>query len=205
MAVSTALHAALICALVFLWPGHRERLVRAPKVMSVFIPQLVQAPVEPPRPRPVAPASKPRPAPTAPAPVTAMPALAPMEMPVASPIARSETVATQPMAPPAEAAPPVAVPAITPPRHDAAYLSNPPPRYPPIARRNGEQGRVLLRVLVTTEGLAETIEIRTSSGSERLDRAALETVRSWRFVPARQGERAVSAWVLVPITFSLDS
>ena len=129
-----------------------------------------------------------------------------MEMPVAAPIALPEAIASPPAVVPlpAPGAPPVAAP-VTPPRHDAAYLSNPPPRYPPIARRNGEQGRVVLRVLVTIDGQADTVEVRTSSGSERLDRAAVETVRNWRFVPARQGERAVAAWVLVPITFSLDT
>jgi protein TonB len=49
------------------------------------------------------------------------------------------------------------------------------------------------------------VEIRTSSGVERLDRAALDAVRRWRFVPARQGDTPVDAWVLVPIRFSLDS
>ena len=33
---------------------------------------------------------------------------------------------------------------------------------------------------------------------------AIDTVKRWRFVPARQGDRAVAAWVLVPITFSLE-
>ena len=67
-----------------------------------------------------------------------------------------------------------------------------------------EQGRVVLRVLVSTEGLAEKVELRTSSGSSRLDQSALETVRGWKFVPARQGTSPVAAWVLVPISFSLQ-
>jgi protein TonB len=67
-----------------------------------------------------------------------------------------------------------------------------------------EQGRVVLRVLVNADGLAERVELRTSSGSSRLDQSALETVRSWKFVPARQGANPVAAWVLVPISFSLQ-
>jgi protein TonB len=67
-----------------------------------------------------------------------------------------------------------------------------------------EQGRVVLRVLVTADGAPETVELRTSSGSARLDGAALETVKRWKFVPARQGERPVTAWVLVPISFALE-
>lgn len=103
-------------------------------------------------------------------------------------------------APATAAAPPVLVS----PRFDAAYLQNPPPVYPPLARRLGEQGRVLLQVFVTADGVAGTVDLRSTSGSERLDRAALETVRLWRFVPARQGETPVAAWVLVPISFSLE-
>lgn len=92
-----------------------------------------------------------------------------------------------------------------PPRFDAAYLQNPSPEYPSLSRRMGEEGRVVLRVLVTPEGRAEQLEIRTSSGFARLDQAALDTVRRWRFAPARQGAESVHAWVLIPVTFSLDS
>jgi protein TonB len=67
-----------------------------------------------------------------------------------------------------------------------------------------EQGRVLVRVLVGVDGLAERIELKESSGSIRLDQAALETIRTWTFVPARRGDETVSAWVIVPITFTLD-
>ena len=90
-----------------------------------------------------------------------------------------------------------------PPRFDAAYLDNPAPAYPPLARRMGNQGRVLLRVEVNPQGRAEHVLVRNSSGFPRLDDAAVDTVRQWHFVPARQGELAVSAWVLVPVVFTL--
>jgi protein TonB len=101
---------------------------------------------------------------------------------------------------PAEAAPPP----VAPPSFNADYLHNPPPHYPPLSRRLGETGRVVLRVLVTAVGTADRVELRTSSGSRRLDSAALETVQRWKFVPARQGETPVAAWVLVPILFTLE-
>jgi len=104
------------------------------------------------------------------------------------------------VAAPVAPAPPVPA---TPPRFDADYLRNPAPAYPPLSRRNAEQGRVLLRVLVGPDGDAREVTIQTSSGFERLDRAAQETVRQWRFVPARSGTTAVAAWVIVPISFSL--
>ena len=87
----------------------------------------------------------------------------------------------------------------------AAYLSNPAPRYPSAARRAGEQGTVTLRVLVTREGLPTRIDVEKSSGSLHLDAAALEAVKAWRFVPARQGADAVESWMLVPIVFRLEA
>jgi protein TonB len=110
-------------------------------------------------------------------------------------------VAVAPPQPPAPPAPPAPV---HPPSFNAAYLQNPPPLYPAQSRRLGETGRVILRVLVTERGMPERVELRTSSGSRRLDGAALETVQRWKFVPARQGDTPVSAWVLVPILFTLE-
>jgi len=89
------------------------------------------------------------------------------------------------------------------PRFDAEYLDNPSPPYPAISRRFGEQGRVLLRVNVDAEGRAGEVQLHTSSGSPRLDQSALDTVRRWKFVPARRGQEPVAAWVLIPIAFTL--
>ena len=93
---------------------------------------------------------------------------------------------------------------MTPPHFDADYLRNPAPEYPAFSKRRGEEGRVLLRVNVGADGLPRAIEIHTTSGFERLDDAAVETVKRWKFVPARQGDKPVAAWVLVPISFSLE-
>ena len=120
----------------------------------------------------------------------------PPESPAPAPV-----VAALPVAPIA-AAPTVAP--MVPPRFDASYLDNPAPAYPTMSRRQHEEGRVLLRVLVAADGRAESVEIATSSGFERLDRAALDAVRRWRFVPARRGGDAVAATVNVPIAFALD-
>jgi protein TonB len=94
--------------------------------------------------------------------------------------------------------------AVTPPVFNADYLENPSPAYPPLSRRMREQGRVMLRVLVNAKGTADDVQIRTSSGISRLDEAAQETVRRWKFVPAKRGTEAVSAWVLIPISFRLE-
>ena len=91
------------------------------------------------------------------------------------------------------------------PRFDAVYLQNPEPEYPVLSKRLGEEGKVILRVLVSAEGLPEQVEIRQTSGHARLDQAALGTVRRWRFTPARRGSERLAAWVLVPLSFQLEA
>lgn len=90
-----------------------------------------------------------------------------------------------------------------PPRFNADYLRNPPPAYPASSRRRGEEGRVLLRVQVMADGHPAQVLVHASCGFEHLDNAALDAVRHWQFVPARQGGDAVAAWVIVPVHFSL--
>jgi protein TonB len=69
----------------------------------------------------------------------------------------------------------------------------------------GMEGKVLLKVFVSREGGVLNIEISQSSGYEILDNAALEAVKNWRFVPARQGETPRDEWVQVqvPVAFVL--
>ncbi|MBU3724220.1 MAG: energy transducer TonB [Burkholderiaceae bacterium] len=77
---------------------------------------------------------------------------------------------------------------------DASYRGNRVPDYPVISRRLGEQGIVVLRVLITSDGRASDVQLVKTSGSSRLDGAAMETVKEWRFVPALKGGRPVAAW-----------
>lgn len=125
------------------------------------------------------------------------------------PVKTTADTASRPAAVPAPAS--AAVPTATPPapvpisaaRYDADYLNNPPPVYPPLARRLGEEGKVLLRVQVSPEGLPLAVEIHQSSGHPRLDEAARKAAGRWRFVPARQGNNAITSWVEIPVQFSL--
>jgi len=100
--------------------------------------------------------------------------------------------------------PVAAAPAESAPVFDAAYLRNAPPNYPALSRRLGEHGRVQLRVFVSADGQPETVDIKTGSGSPRLDAAAQDAVRRWRFAPAKRGDTAIGAWVVVPIVFHLE-
>ena len=86
---------------------------------------------------------------------------------------------------------------------NAGYLHNPAPAYPMAARRAGQEGTVMLRVLVSREGLPARVELDRSSGSAGLDAAAQNAVRGWRFAPARQGTDAIESWMMVPVVFRL--
>lgn len=92
----------------------------------------------------------------------------------------------------------------TPAIFDASYLQNPTPSYPVTSRRLKEEGLVLLSVYVNNAGNVEKIEIKKSSGFERLDNTALNTVKNWRFIAAKKDQQFVSSWVQVPINFILE-
>lgn len=98
----------------------------------------------------------------------------------------------------------VSAPVFSPPRFDAQYLNNPAPAYPLLSKRLGEQGVVMLRVMVSALGLAERVEIHMSSGIDRLDTAAVAAVRQWRFIPAMQGDAATTGIAIIPINFQLS-
>ncbi|MCL2162016.1 MAG: energy transducer TonB [Betaproteobacteria bacterium] len=89
------------------------------------------------------------------------------------------------------------------PNFNVSYFSNPEPDYPSASRRLREQGLVKLRVHVTVEGRAGEVTLHTSSGFDRLDRAALDAVKRWRFRPARRAGTPVAGWVVVPVRFEL--
>ncbi len=196
LVVVAAAHVALIVAMLHHQPrfSAAEAALTMVSVITPPRPAPVEQPPEPPRPKVKRIVKK-----VAPPPIAA-PSPSAISVPPAPPAPpQAEVVATAPPARPAPAPPaPIVLP-----RFDADYLQNPPPSYPAQARRMGEQGRVLLRVVVRPDGMPDSVVLRQSSGSARLDEAALEAVRKWRFVPARQGSTPVTAAVIVPIVFSL--
>lgn len=104
--------------------------------------------------------------------------------------------APSPLPPAASGAPSVMPPQVA--------NGNRPPGYPPAARRRGQEGVVIIRVTVAADGRASATAIITSSGVRILDEAAIEAVRSWRFVPAHHGDEQVAGTLDVPIRFDLD-
>jgi len=97
-----------------------------------------------------------------------------------------------------------AVPPLELPRYDAAYLANPPPVYPALARRRGIEGKVILEAHINTAGIPFAVKVVTSAGDASLDEAALNAVWHWRFIAAKRGDQAVEAWVRIPLVFRLD-
>jgi protein TonB len=200
LALIVALHAGALWGLMQI-QSVREAVEEAVPIMVglVTLPPkeppkpLIEPPPPPPKPRPV----KPRPEPQ----MIAARTEAPVEMTAPLPEPEPVIVEEPPPPPPPAAAP---VP-IIPPNFVAAYLDNPAPAYPASSKRLGETGTVLLRVVVDENGRPESINVTTSSGFERLDRAAIDAVRRWKFVPAKQGDRPVKAAVLVPLEFQLSS
>lgn len=122
------------------------------------------------------------------------------------PVERADNpnVIEQVIEPPAPVAPPKEEP-ITLPSADANYLHNPAPEYPEFAQTQGWEGTVVLNVFVLPNGKVKNIEVKQSSGRKVLDEAALQTVKRWSFVPAKQGDTTVEAWVEVPIDFRLSN
>lgn len=155
---------------------------------------------EPPKPQPRPPAQQAVQRQRAETPVAVV---RPADVPAADDPAAAEPPAAAPTAHSQATLREDAAPALTPPRFDAAYLDNRAPDYPPLSRRLGEQGRVVLRVWVDTDGAAREVQLHASSGYPRLDEAAVAAVKRWRFVPARRGDMPVAEWVRVPIPFVL--
>jgi protein TonB len=115
-----------------------------------------------------------------------------------------EAAASTAAAAPSTASGKTGSPSLVEPSADADYLKNPPPGYPRISRRNGEQGTVIVRVFISTQGTPEKAEVRTSSGFARLDQAALEAVQRWRFVPGRRNGTPEAMWFNIPVRFILE-
>ena len=84
------------------------------------------------------------------------------------------------------------------------YSVPPVPAYPILSRQKGEQGTVLIAVLLDSAGRQKQITIQTSSGYPALDQSALAALRAARFNPYVADGKAQPVWVLVPIKFVLS-
>jgi periplasmic protein TonB len=202
-------HAAALWAL-------QTGLIR--RTVELIVPvEMLSELISPPAPRVQAPPAPEPPAPVKqPAPQKVQRATAPAPQPVAvadptpapAPNAPTGTTEPQPAAPSmAVAAAPAAAPApakVELPSSDADYLQNPKPVYPPMSKRLGEQGRVMVRVLIGVDGAVQSATLAKSSGYDRLDQAAMAAVVKWRFVPGKRGGVAEAMWHQIPVNFVLE-
>lgn len=203
-----------------LWALQSGLLMRAVEVVVPveILSQFIEPPKPtPPPPTPPAPPVPPKQPVVRPKPAALPPPPQPMAIPdrTPAPAAPTGVIAppvplppiTEPVAPAPAPAPPPAPPAppqIQLPSSDAAYLQNPSPVYPAISRRLGEQGKVLVRVLIGVNGTPERVEIKRSSGFERLDRAATEYVMKCRYVPGKVNGVVQAMWYEAPVNFVLE-
>lgn len=87
----------------------------------------------------------------------------------------------------------------------ARYVVAPAPVYPLAARRAEEEGRVMLRVQVRADDSVGFVDVQTSSGSPRLDAAAVDAVKRARFAAARtKSGKGADSVLVVPIRFKLE-
>lgn len=185
----------------------------APARPAAAKPQPARPQAKPTQPPPTA---QPLPTPSAPA-RSQPPAALPAAVPAQAPSSQAPAGASAPAAPASQASAATASPAagsaaaaspaparIELPSSSADYLNNPRPAYPPLSKRLGEEGKVVLRVLIEADGSASKAEIRSSSGYDRLDQAALQTVLRWRYLPGKRNGVAEAMWFNVPINFVLE-
>jgi protein TonB len=180
----------------------------APKPIEIVMPAIQgtlvmaepeEAPPPPPEPPPPPPPpeKKPEPKPTPKPP----PKAPPSERAVKAPEPEPPPPVEKPAEPkPVEPAPP---PPVQPPRAASGKLNNQALVYPHMSRKLREQGTVVLDILVKTDGTIGDIKIKTSSGFKRLDDAAVNAVKRWRYEPATQGGVKIDFWYVQPVEFNL--
>ena len=201
------LHVGLI------WALQSGLLIRAAEILipAEVLSELIDppAPLQPKKPQPVA---APQPPTKLPEPIK--PAAPSMKSPVqplvvAAPAVQA-TVATVPaLATPIQVLPAPSAPAPAPaavvqqPSSSADYLQNPKPPYPSLSARLGETGKTVYKVWIGVDGKPQRAELVSSSGFPRLDKAAYDTVMSWRYVPGKRNGVAETMAFNVPIHWEL--
>lgn len=150
------------------------------------------------KPHKAAPAPRPLPAPVKPSPKAIT-----TDTRAEADTSKTSAVAEAPVASRSEPAPPAPPAPVVPPTHIGGHLGNPRPAYPPLSIELGEAGAVGLRVAVGADGRAQEVSVARSSGFPRLDRAALQAVRNWRFRPATRGGEAIPYTYVFNVDFDL--
>ena len=217
-ALLVAIHGALLVVVLnmhFTTPRPIEVTTITAQLISAAPPQLaapaaIQSTPVPPPPKPVPPKPISKPKPTAQPRVKAAPTPLP-ETSAPSPVAAAAPEEPAPPSPPVAAAPNAEAPAVGRPTmalnapKDVAHLecNIVTPDYPMLSKRRGESGRALVKFVVGLTGKIENIELKQSSGSSRLDDAALDAMRSSTCKPYKENGEAIRAAYSQPFVFGL--
>lgn len=207
MAAVLALHGLLFYAAS---SGLMSRMVDAAMPEAVLV-SFVETPA------PKAPPAAPKIVPLVQMPPPALPSV-PVPVVQIAPVPNTVTV-TQSNTPPAEPRPvqvaavaapaaPAPAPAPSTPKTittGVQYIHPPQPVYPQMSKRMGEQGRVMLRILVNEKGMPDQVLVHTSSGSARLDEAGRQAALRAQFKPHMEDGHAVAVYVIVPLNFQLST
>jgi len=82
-------------------------------------------------------------------------------------------------------------------------LRSVPPEYPYGAKRNHVEGEVVVRMLVTSQGVPTNLTVNSATPSGVFDKAALNAAKRWKFRPGKYRGQSVDTWVLLPFKFEL--
>ncbi len=77
------------------------------------------------------------------------------------------------------------------------------PVYPALARRMGKEGRVLLKLLIDTDGKLVNVEVVEAAGYGFTE-ASIDAVKKSTYAPGYRGGVKVATWALLPVSFRLQ-
>ncbi|MBB4842710.1 protein TonB [Paucibacter oligotrophus] len=201
-------HAAALWALLQFAPPVKPAMTVVPLMVSMVAPAQEKEQPPPPPPKPMKLAPQPRPskappilvaeaAPTADSFVAMRPEPSHEPSPAPAQVLERAPALVAPPAPPAPAVKQIAPSALR-------YLSEPRMTVPLLSRRLGESGIVHLRILVDAKGRLQDASVKKSSGFERLDKQALDDIRSARFTPHIENGQPVPVETTALLSYELD-
>lgn len=134
---------------------------------------------------------------------------APMPTPSLPPSDNAPVVPAAPPTPPTPPAEPAPAPAPVPAGPVPVGINvqcdyQPKPEYPSMSQKMGEEGRTVVTVSIDTEGQISNVTVKSSSGSSRLDKAAVAAARAIKCRPLKQNGRAMTAVADKPYDFKIE-
>ena len=192
------IHASVLAAMVLSPAAPKPEIIVQPTIQGILVaaPEEAPPPPEPPPPPPPEPKPEPKPTPKPP------PKAPPSERAVKAPEPPPPPPPVEQAVEPVKEAEPTPAP-VLPPNADASQLNNRAPAYPALSNRLREEGTVVMEILVLANGTVGEVKLKSSSGYKRLDDAAINAIKHWKFIPASQAGVAIDYWYEIPFEFNL--